>query len=68
MKQLHQINITLRLPEMHLQQLIYRPAQHIRVVNGDTPDPVDAVPARLAAADEGAVHDVVCYEEVSLKL
>ena len=65
---LQNVDITWFITEMRLEEVVYRCLEHEGVINGDVSDALDAEPARLAAAREGLVHDVVCDEEECLEL
>ena len=53
--------------DVPLQQQEQRLLEDERVVDGDDADVVDAVPARLAAARDARVHEVVRDEEEGLQ-
>jgi hypothetical protein len=61
MKQFQQIHITRFVPEMFLEEVVYRRFEQERVVYRDGAHRGEAEPARLSPTRVGGVHDVVCY-------
>ena len=68
MEQLEQVNVRRVRTEVLLEQPVDRSLKQEGIVDGDEPDPFVAVPARLAAAGDGRVHEVVGDEEERLEL
>ena len=67
-EKLQQIHVARLRAEMLLQQPVHRALEHARVVDGDEPDAVRAVPARPAATRGARVHEVVRDKEERLEL
>ena len=67
-KQFQQIHIIRFVPEMFLEEVVYRSFEHERVVDRDGAHRGEAEPARLAAPRVRGVHYVVCNKEKGLQL
>lgn len=68
MEELDEVDVRRVRAEVLLEQPVDRRLEDERVVDGDEADALVAVPARLAAARDARVHDVVRHEEERLQL
>lgn len=62
------IDIARVLLEVQLYQRIDGGVDQKRIVDGNHPDFLDAIPARLITTSDRRIHDIVGNEEVGLKL
>jgi len=67
-EELEEVNIIALLSKMILDEVVNRRLEHERVVDSDEPDFGILIPARLAPAGDGRVHDIVGNEEERLQL
>ena len=67
-EELEKVHVVRLGAEVALQELVDRRLNQKRVVDGNEPNAVLLVPARLTPAGDGAVHDVICDEEEGLQL
>jgi hypothetical protein len=67
-QKINNVNVKRLLAEVLADHLEDRPFQNERVVNGHETNTLNAIPARLAAAGDARVHNVIGNEEVCLHL
>lgn len=67
-EELEEVDVVRLLAEVLLEEKVDGHLEHAPVVDGDISDALDAEPARLPAAGDAGVHNVVCDEEERLEL
>ena len=67
-EKINNVNVKRLFAEVLADHLEDRPFQNERVVNGHETNILNAIPARLAAAGDAVVHNVIGNKEVCLHL